>query len=102
MCANWQRHEKLSQWVRSETPTISGQRGENVFAACRPCGNPAIVDIEEAGVLAIGVDGIGLDYPICGIVTGPKFGCLHWKALAQPAEMIANAQAAIAREGEKE
>jgi hypothetical protein len=44
----------------------------------KECGNPSLADIDEGGYGAVPENGFGLDYPVCGLITGPQFGCtLH-------------------------
>lgn len=45
----------------------------------KACCSPKLIDIEEhkEGYAAIKGDGFGLDYPVCDLMTGPDFGCVH-------------------------
>jgi hypothetical protein len=45
----------------------------------KACGSPILVDIDghKDGYLAVSGDGFGLDYPVCDLMTGPDFGCVH-------------------------
>ena len=49
-------------------------------AVAKACGNQEIVDIEETGYGSVTGSGFGLDYPVCDLITGPDFGCVHWEA----------------------
>jgi hypothetical protein len=50
------------------------------------CKNPALVDIDSKGYESVPEDGFGLDYPVCDLVTGPKFGCLKWEPSTERTE----------------
>lgn len=42
----------------------------------KACGFPK-VDINDEGYEAVTGDKFGLDYPVCDLITGPLFGCIH-------------------------
>ncbi len=45
------------------------------------CRSPKMIDRDDMPRFDQGVtgDGFGLDYPVCDLVTGPDFGCVHFE-----------------------
>ena len=41
------------------------------------CRSPKLVDINDRGYEGVAGTGFGMDYPVCHLVTGPDFGCIH-------------------------
>jgi repressor LexA len=84
-CAHWDQDPIVETVVGDtcqdpESPDYMRPNVTDVEASCRACENPQLVNIDRAdeGYLALGEGGAGLDYPVCDLVTGPKFGCAHW------------------------
>ena len=64
-------------WGRGQTMPYSDDLEEGeVMSEAKRCGLP-IVNIEYDGFCAVKGKGIGLSYPVCDLVTGPYFGCIH-------------------------
>lgn len=63
-----------------------GHGKENIVwkdeTVARACGCPKLIDINELGYVAVTGSGFGLDYPVCDLITGPNFGCVHWEKAA--------------------
>ena len=73
------RHCQICKWWGHEqVETLRDYAPDAVDVPARICGNPNLVDIDSLGYRAVGGDGFGLDYPVCNLVTGPEFGCVHW------------------------
>jgi len=80
---------KTCRWWGHGKEELSGRSPpdyEDQPAECKECGSPALIDIDDApgGYLAVKGDGFGLDYPVCGLITGPEFGCVRWEPLQPP------------------